>query len=135
MARARSDPETEGREDAVIVVWMIGIILVGAVLLMLLSAVLSDLNVDSIGAALSVNVMASVSWYAYLFIAEPLLIPHLPEGAWIPTVVSHAVLTVLLAIGITFTPGIHTSGFSTLAAAVIVSFAELALMSIVLFRG
>lgn len=127
-----------GREEAVIVVLMIGSILMGAVLLMVLSAVLTHFKVDSIGAALSVNVIASVSWYAYLFIAQPLLRPHLPEGAWIPTVVDLAVLTVLLAIGITLVPGIHTRGlFSTVAAAAIVSAAESALMFVLvpLFGG
>ena len=49
-------------------------------------------------------------------------------GGWIPTVVSDALLTVLQAIGITFTPGIQAGLLSTLAAAVIVSVAQSALL-------
>ena len=111
-----------------IVVWMVGSMWVGAVLLMVLSAVLSHFKVDSIGAALAANVIALVSWYAYLFIAQPLLLPHLPQDGWTQTVVSVAVLTALLAMSITFVPGIDADLLSALAAAVLVSVAESALM-------
>ena len=120
-----------------IVVAMIGIMLVGAGLLMVLSAVLSHFKVDSIGAALAANVIAVVSWYAYLFIAQPLLLPHLPQDGWTQTVVSVAVLTALLAMSITFVPGINADLLSALGAAVIVSVAQSALLLsvVVLFGG
>lgn len=111
--------------------------LAGTVLLMVLSAVLSHFKVDSMGAALAANVIALVSWYAYLFIAEPMLQAHLPQDGWSQTVVSVAVLTAMLAMSITFVPGINADRFSALAAAVIVSVAESALMFVVvpLFGG
>ena len=104
---------------------------------MVLSAVLSHFKVDSIGAALAANVIAVVSWYAYLFIAQPLLLPHLPQDGWTQTVVSVAVLTALLAMSITFVPGINADLLSALGAAVIVSVAQSALLLsvVVLFGG
>jgi hypothetical protein len=121
----------------VIVVWMVGSMLVGAFLLMVLSVVLSHFKVDGIGPALAANVIALLSWYAYLFIAQPLLLPHLPQDGWTQPVVSVAVLTALLAASITFVPGINADLLSALAAAAIVSVAESALMFVVvpLFGG
>ena len=113
-----------------IVVSLLGGFLLVAVLLMGVSAVLPDFRVDGFGSALAAAAIAWVLGYAVLFV-YPLLLPLLPEGGWIPSAVRYALSGVLLAIAIAFTPGIKAGLLSTLAAAVIVSVAEFAVMSVV----
>ena len=95
-----------------------------AILLKLVSSVLPDLEIDSLGSAFIAALIASLAGMAVQFVGFPLLAEYLPAGGWMATALSQALSSVTLAIGIAFAPGIKGGALSILMAAVIVSAAS-----------
>ena len=112
------------------VIWLLGGVVLTAILLKIVSSVLPDIEMDGMGPAFVAALIASVAGFVAQ-LAISLAPSYLPAEGWMVFAIGPALSSATLAIGIALSPGIRAGLMSTLAAAVIVSVASSGLIFVI----